>query len=94
MNGPIEPNDVIISCSSGNAQNSAISIIRISGFVGRKIFAPHFSVSLAKIKPRMLVRTNLIFDDQILDDVMIVLFDSPGALLVRMFLKLAVMVTN
>ena len=79
MNGPIEPTNVIISCSSGNTQNSAISIIRISGFLSKEVFIPHFSVSINKLKSRMLVRSNLIFEDQVLDDVMIVLFEAPNS---------------
>jgi len=69
----------IIACSSGVGTGSAIGIIRISGFASLDVFTSLFSLSLNKLSCRKIVRTCIIDNGQVLDDVMLCFFASPNS---------------
>lgn len=64
----------IIACSTGNQANTAIAVIRLSGFKSLSSLQPYFSFSLSKIKSRYSHLTNIIFENQIFDNGLMVFF--------------------
>lgn len=64
----------IIACSTGTDSNTAIAVIRLSGFKNLLDLQPFFSFSLSKSKKRTSHLTNLIFKDQIFDNGLLVFF--------------------
>jgi len=54
----------IIACSTGSQANTAIAVIRLSGFKSLASLQPYFSFSLTKTKPRFSHLTNIIFENQ------------------------------
>jgi tRNA modification GTPase len=64
----------IIACSTGTTTNSAIAIIRLSGFKNILDLKPFFSFNLLKIIPRQCHLTNILFNDSILDNILICFF--------------------
>ncbi len=64
----------IIACSTGTQSNTAIAVIRLSGFKELLSLQPFFSFSLNKIKPRFSHLTNIVFNDQIFDNGLMVFF--------------------
>ena len=67
-------NNPIIACSTGNSSNTAIAVIRFSGFKNLLDLQPFFSLDLAKVKKRYSHLTNIIFDKNIFDNVLLVFF--------------------
>jgi tRNA modification GTPase len=64
----------IIACSTGTISNTAIAVIRLSGFNSLSSLQPYFSFSLSKAKPRYSHLTNIIFENQIFDNGLMVFF--------------------
>ncbi|MCP4913759.1 MAG: GTP-binding protein [Oligoflexia bacterium] len=66
----------IIACSSGHQENSAIAIIRISGFTDLSLFAQSFSLDISKVKNRFSHFTKLIDhkSKSVLDEILFVYF--------------------
>ena len=65
----------IIACSSGNNSNTAITLIRLSGFTDITDILSAFS--LTKFIPRKAHFCNIIQDDKILDVVISIFFKAP-----------------
>jgi len=65
----------IIACSSGNNSNTAITLIRLSGFNDITDILSAFS--LTKFIPRKAHFCNIIQDDKILDEVIAIFFKAP-----------------
>lgn len=64
----------IIACSTGSISNTAIALIRLSGFKNLAELQPFFSISYKKIKKRVSHLTNLVFDGKIYDQILLVYF--------------------
>jgi tRNA modification GTPase len=64
----------IIACSTGSLSNTAIAVIRLSGFDSLISLQPYFSYSLLKIKPRFSHLTNILNDNLTLDNCLMVFF--------------------
>ncbi|MDO9181340.1 MAG: GTPase [Bacteriovorax sp.] len=64
----------IIACSTGNVSNTAIAVIRLSGFKSLLSLQPFFSFNLAKVKKRFSHLTNIVSEERILDNVLMVFF--------------------
>lgn len=64
----------IIACSTGTDANTAIAIIRLSGFKSLSSLQPFFSFSLSKVKSRYSHLTNIISGDQVWDNGLLVFF--------------------
>jgi tRNA modification GTPase len=64
----------IIACSTGTQANTAIAVIRLSGFKSLSTLQSFFSFSLSKTKSRFSHLTNIIFENQIFDNVLMVFF--------------------
>ena len=79
MDGPIEPNLTIISCSSGNSSDSAISIVRLSGSFELSVFDKVLGSSIINAQPRKMYRADLKFDDVIVDDILFTYFSAPNS---------------
>ena len=79
MNGPIEPQKMIISCSSGNNTNTAISIIRISGSFKLVDFQKIFLKDLNNLVPRMMYLSSLEINNISLDEVMFCFYEGPNS---------------
>jgi tRNA modification GTPase len=71
--------DPCITCSSGNDTNTAISIIRISGFKTISYFKKFFSKTIDYIKPNYFYFNNLIFNKNKHDSILFVFFKSPNS---------------
>lgn len=71
----------IIACSSGHQENSAIAIIRISGFTDLSLFAQSFSLDISKVKNRFAHFTKLIDhkSKSILDEILFVYFPETSS---------------
>lgn len=66
----------IIACSTGTSSNTAIAVIRLSGFKDLLSLQKLFSFNLSKIKPRYSHLSNLLSKDAVIDNVLLVFF--PG----------------
>lgn len=64
----------IIACSTGTHTNTAIAVIRLSGFKSLCFLQPFFSFNLDKTKPRSSHLTNIQFENQIFDNGLMVFF--------------------
>lgn len=64
----------IIACSTGTTSNTAIAVIRLSGFKSLSSLQPFFSLSVSKVKPRTSHLTNIKFVNQIFDNGLLVFF--------------------
>jgi tRNA modification GTPase len=64
----------IIACSTGTNSNTAIAVLRISGFKNLEDLQSFFSISLKKIIPRQSHLSNIIFKDKVFDQAVIVYF--------------------
>lgn len=64
----------IIACSTGTQSNTAIAVIRLSGFKSLLSLQSFFSFSLSKTKPRYSHLSNIIFENQIFDNGLMVFF--------------------
>lgn len=64
----------IIACSTGTLSNTAIAVIRLSGFKSLIDLQPFFSFAIKKVKARTSHLTNIIFENQIFDNGLMVFF--------------------
>jgi len=64
----------IIACSTGTSSNTAIAVIRLSGFKDLLALQPFFSFNLSKTKKRVSHLTNIQSENQILDNGLLVFF--------------------
>ncbi|MDD4975491.1 MAG: 50S ribosome-binding GTPase [Bacteriovorax sp.] len=80
----------IIACSTGSQANTAIAVIRLSGFKSLLSLQPYFSFSLTKTKPRFSHLTNIIFEKQIFDNSLMVFFPEGGSYTGENVLELSV----
>ncbi len=72
-------NDIIIGCSSGNVSNSALAVIRISGFFSLAKFSSFFSISLESIVPRQMYLTRIVNGPLLLDELLFSFFAAPSS---------------
>ncbi len=72
-----DANDTIVACSSGNLDNTAISLIRISGKNFLQKINDLFSIDLESIEERKAYYCNLFYKELVNDQVVIVLFKGP-----------------
>jgi tRNA modification GTPase len=68
----------IIACSSNYLGNSAIALIRISGFDSLHAFQPFFRLKLETIESRYAYFTDIIFQDEIIDSIVLTYFNKPS----------------
>ena len=72
--------NTIIACSSGNQQNVAISIVRLSGFESLSELSKFFSINLDSIKPKLVYFTKIVTPlGQLLDEINLVFFKGPNS---------------
>ena len=71
--------NTIVACSSVNTYNCAIAVIRFSGFNNLNIFSKFLSIPVAKIKPRKAHFCDLIYEEQLIDQVVAVFFKGPNS---------------
>jgi tRNA modification GTPase len=64
----------IIACSTGTTSNTALAVIRLSGFTSVSDFQPFFSIDLSDIKARYAYLTNLVFDTIVIDNILLTFF--------------------
>lgn len=69
--------DPIIACSTGNSSNSAIAVIRLSGFDNFKDIENFFSLKNENLKPRYAHFCKLVFNKKVIDEVVITYFNKP-----------------
>ena len=69
----------IIACSTGNISNTALGVIRLSGFKSLENFAELFSIKLSDLKPRTVYRTNIIDQSLIIDNILITFFEAASS---------------
>lgn len=86
----LEGNDPIIACSTGSGHNTAIAVIRLSGFNFINDLQATFSVSLKKIRPRYVTRTKILRGNKVLDDALITYFPAPSSFTGENILELSV----
>ncbi len=70
-------NKPIIACSTGTQSNSAIGLIRISGFRNLLDFQKFFSFDLQKIKPRFNHFSKLFCDEKVIDEIVLCFYEGP-----------------
>ena len=64
----------IIACSTGTSSNTAIAVIRLSGFNSLELLQPFFSFNLSKTKKRFSHLTDIIFNNEKIDQCLFVFF--------------------
>lgn len=69
----------IIACSTGTNSNTAIAVIRLSGFKNLLPLQDFFSFDLAKVQSRHSHLTNIIFEGKVFDNVLLVFFPEGGS---------------
>lgn len=69
----------IIACSSGMDSNSAIAVIRISGFVCISDFQDFCSINLLSLIPNKASLANIVFKNTIFDQAVLIFFKSPNS---------------
>jgi tRNA modification GTPase len=67
----------IIACSTNNTVNSGIAVLRLSGFKDIADLTPFFKLNLKTISARKVYFTKLIFENSILDEVLLTYFIAP-----------------
>jgi tRNA modification GTPase len=71
--------DPIIACSSGGQSNTAIAIIRLSGFKDIFTLNNFFSIDLSKIKTRFAYFCNILDKNEIVDEIVFTFFKGPNS---------------
>jgi len=71
--------DPIIACSSGGQSNTAIAIIRLSGFSDISLFNKFFNIDLTTIKSRFAYFCKIIDKDEIVDEIIFTYFQGPNS---------------
>lgn len=67
----------IIACSSGTSENTAISLLRISGIKNLEEIQSLFSLDLSNVVPRKATLSNLQIKDKVIDEVLLTFFKAP-----------------
>lgn len=67
----------IVTCSSGTGSNSAISVIRLSGFENLNFFYKY--TNLKSLKPRYAHFCKLLFNNQIIDEIIAIYYPAPNS---------------
>ncbi len=80
----------IIACSTGSQSNTAIAVIRLSGFTDLFILQSFFSFNLTLVRPRFSHLTNLQFQDTIFDNILMVFFPKEASFTGENVLELSV----
>ena len=80
----------IIACSTGTSSNTAIAVIRLTGFKNLLDLQKFFSFSLVKVKPRMSHLTNIESDGKVYDNGLMVFFPEGGSYTGENVLELSV----
>lgn len=80
----------IIACSTGLNSNTAIAVIRLSGFKAISELQPFFSFPLSKIKSRYSHLTNIIFNERVFDNGLMVFFPKENSYTGENVLELSV----
>ncbi len=80
----------IIACSTGTTSNTAIALIRLSGFKSLTDLQPFFSFSLSKTQPRTSHLTNIQFNQQVFDNGLLVFFPAGASFTGENVLELSV----
>lgn len=75
----------IIACSTGTSSNTAIAVIRISGFKNLQDLQKFFSFNLSKTENRKSHLTNIIFENKVFDNGLLVFFPEGEVTLAKMF---------
>ena len=69
----------IIACSTGTLSNTAIGLIRLSGFPNLNYLQEFFSFNFFKIKKRYAHMSNIIDGDKTLDNIVLTYFEGPNS---------------
>ncbi len=69
----------IVACSSGVLENTAIGLIRLSGFSDLDYLSNFFKFDITKLKPNAAKFCQLVYEDQVLDEVVITFFKGPNS---------------
>lgn len=75
----IHDGKTIIACASGAHAHSAIAVIRLSGFSHLSLLQPFFSQKLQLLKPRTMVRSLLLDQGAVVDDICLCFFAAPAS---------------
>lgn len=67
----------IVACSTGLSENTAIGVIRLSGFPNLEYLQPFFKINISEITERKATFCNIYFNDSLLDEVVITYFKGP-----------------
>ena len=69
----------IIACSSGNSNNSAISLLRISGFKNLEQLSSFFNKDLTKLEKRKATLINIVKGAEVIDEVVAIYYPAPNS---------------
>ena len=86
----LDSNDCIIACSSGGDINSAIAIIRISGFESLNLFQDVLSIDIKNIKKRYAHFCKIIDNKSVIDEIVLTYFEGPNSFNGENILELSV----
>ncbi|MCT4642455.1 MAG: 50S ribosome-binding GTPase [Bacteriovoracaceae bacterium] len=75
----IYSDEPIIACSTNNSVNSAIAVIRLSGFKDLSFLNDIISIDTSSIKRRYAHFCSLIFDNKKIDDIVLTYFEGPNS---------------
>ncbi len=82
--------DPIIACSSGNNENTAISLLRISGLKNFKLLNSLFNKDLNNLVPRKASFIKIVDKSHVIDEVVLTFFKGPHSYNGENILELAV----
>lgn len=80
----------IIACSTGNSTNTAVALIRLSGFKNLHSLQAFFSFNLKKIKPRFSHLTQIKNESEVFDQALMVFFPEGASYTGENVLELSV----
>lgn len=75
----IHDGKTIIACASGAHAHAAIAVIRLSGFKKLADLQRFFSLKLNDLKPRTMVRANILSAESVVDDICLCFFAAPAS---------------
>ncbi|MBK23834.1 MAG: hypothetical protein CME70_07505 [Halobacteriovorax sp.] len=82
--------DPIIACSSGATENTAISVIRISGIEKLVDLQEFFTKDLNKVEPNRAYLSKIVSNDRYLDEILFTYFKAPNSFNGESILELSV----
>ena len=71
--------DPIIACSTGGQSNTAIAVIRLSGFESLIDLNDYFDIDLEKIKTRYAYFCKIVDSDEVVDEIVLTYFKGPNS---------------